>query len=147
MKKLENEYSTSDVMQIIGVKRERLREWTSQGFVKPKTKASGTGSKAIFGLLDLYKIAIFKRIVEAGVSRRMAAKWIDSNPVINNLQKLKDVNFVLLLINKEGGGSWISYFEPPWKLYEKDMIKKWEVGILINLKKINNDVQERLKEM
>jgi len=56
-----SEFSTFDVMKILDIKRERLREWMIQGFVKPAVPASGAGSKAEFGLLDLYKIAVFKK--------------------------------------------------------------------------------------
>jgi DNA-binding transcriptional MerR regulator len=68
-------YSTLDVVKILGIPRERLREWLSRGFVTPGIQeASGAGTKALFKPEDLYRIMLFKQLVESGVSRETASQ-------------------------------------------------------------------------
>jgi hypothetical protein len=68
-------YSTLDIVRTLGIPRERLREWLSRGFITPGIQqASGAGTKALFGQEDLYRIMLFKQLVESGISREMASK-------------------------------------------------------------------------
>jgi len=71
-------YSTLDVVRTLGIPRERLREWLSRGFITPGIQqASGAGTKALFGPEDLYRIMLFKQLVESGISREMASKVVN----------------------------------------------------------------------
>jgi len=65
-------FTTTDVSKL-GIKRERLKEWMSKGFVQPSKKASGPGTKNLFSLLDLYQIQLFAYVVDCGFSRDEAA--------------------------------------------------------------------------
>lgn len=65
-------YTTTDVSKI-GIKRERLKEWTMKGYVRPSIKASGPGTKNLFSLLDLYQLKLFEKIIELGFFRKEAA--------------------------------------------------------------------------
>ena len=58
-----NEYSTFDVIKILSIKRERLREWMVREYITPTKKAEGLGTKAIFSVLDIYKVAVFQEFV------------------------------------------------------------------------------------
>jgi len=76
---MKNGYSTLDIVRALGIPRERLREWLSRGFITPGIqKASGAGTKALFGPEDLYRIMLFKELVESGISREMASKVLSS---------------------------------------------------------------------
>jgi len=79
------------------------------------------------------------------MNRRMAATWISTNPAVNDLEQAKELNFILLIVDKDGGGSWISYFEPPWMLLKGQQAQDWEMGLLINFKRIRTEIMERLK--
>ena len=65
-------FTTTDVKKL-GIKRERLKEWMSKGFVQASVKASGPGTKNLFSLLDLYQIKLFAYVVDCGFSREEAA--------------------------------------------------------------------------
>jgi hypothetical protein len=72
-------YSTLDIVRTLGIPRERLREWLNRGFITPGIQqANGAGTKALFGLEDLYRIMLFKQLVESGISREMASKVLNS---------------------------------------------------------------------
>jgi hypothetical protein len=75
---MKTQYSTMDIVKIFGIPRERLREWLSRGFIKPGIQeASGPGTKALFALDDLYRIMLFKQLVESGTSREMASELVN----------------------------------------------------------------------
>jgi hypothetical protein len=70
-------YSTLDIVKALEIPRERLREWLNRGFITPGIQqASGAGTKALFGPEDLYRIMVFKQLVESGISREMASKIV-----------------------------------------------------------------------
>ena len=74
-------YTTTDIMKL-GIKRERLKDWMERNFIEPSIqKASGQGTKNIFSIYDLYKIKLFKLLVETGLPRKQASvefkiKWL-----------------------------------------------------------------------
>ena len=66
--------STFDVMNVLGVKRECLRAWMSEGFITPSKQAEGQGTKAEFSLLDLCNVAKFQMLIDMGYKRSVAAR-------------------------------------------------------------------------
>ena len=66
-------YTTTDIAKL-GIKRERLKEWMTKGYIKPSIEtASGAGTKNLFSLLDLYLIELFNYLVGRGFSREDSA--------------------------------------------------------------------------
>jgi len=143
---VEQTFSTFDVLKILDIKRERLREWVNRGFIIPTVRAKGLGSKAVFSMVDIYKIAVFKKLVESGVQRRRAAEWVKSNPRISNLEDIKDLNYIFL---DDKGGKWISYSEPgPWNLgIEIEQDHDWDTVILVNFKKMKKQIAIALEHL
>jgi hypothetical protein len=142
---MEKEFSTFDIMKLLVIKRERLREWMNQGFITPTIPADGIGSKAIFSILDIYKIAVFKILVDAGMNRRKASTWVKENPKLGNERDAEKLTYVIVF-EEEGGGRWESYLEPgPWNM-EQEIIKNpnWEMGIMINFKRIRDQIKQLL---
>ncbi len=71
-------YSTLDIENGLKIDRERLRVWTSKGFVAPSIPSPGRGRKAEFTLLDVYCVALFSKLVGTfGMSRKVAAEFVD----------------------------------------------------------------------
>lgn len=73
---LKQEFTTFDIIKRLQIPRERLREWMKRGFIEPTTSASGVGTKAVFTLQDVYKILLFKHLIEIGFMREVAADFI-----------------------------------------------------------------------
>lgn len=140
------EFSSFEVMKLLKVKRERLREWINQGFTVPMVAAKGAGTKAVFSIMDIYKIAVFKRLVDSGISRSRAAIWVKENPKINDEREIEDLVYILLV---DQGGQWISYMEPgPWNI-EEDLkeIPSWNVGVLVNFRAIKEELKNSILEI
>lgn len=70
-----NEYTTIDIQRILGINRQRLREWIDGDYIMPSiNRAYGIGTKNIFSRWDLYGIEIFKKILETDISRAHAGR-------------------------------------------------------------------------
>lgn len=67
---MKTEFSTLDIVKLLNIPRERLREWIDRHYVRPSIKeAEGHGRKALFSLADLYRIEIFNRLTNVGLHR------------------------------------------------------------------------------
>ena len=67
---MKTEFSTLDIVKLLNIPRERLREWIDRRYIRPSIKeAEGHGRKALFSLADLYRIEIFNRLTNVGLHR------------------------------------------------------------------------------
>ena len=65
------EFYMKDIINVTGIKRERLKEWIKRGYISPSIRrATRPRERNIFSHNDLYLVAIFKELVRAGFSRR-----------------------------------------------------------------------------
>jgi hypothetical protein len=87
----EQVFSTFDVLKILNIKRGRLVQWMKGDFLpKGQQVPWGKGSKTVFNINDLYSIALFKMLVDFGLSRKIAKKY------------MKDVNWQWIIKNDRG---------------------------------------------
>ena len=71
------DYSTFDAIRILGLKRDRLKDWIMQGFIVPTHQEKvARGMKSYFDRWGLYMISLFHYLVTHGIVRDQAAKWI-----------------------------------------------------------------------
>jgi hypothetical protein len=76
MKPSKKTFTTTDIARL-GIKRERLKEWITRGYIGPSIEsATGAGTKNLFSLWDLYMIQLFQYLVERGFSREDSARRI-----------------------------------------------------------------------
>jgi hypothetical protein len=68
-----DEFSTLDIVKTLEIPRERLRSWMKEGFVQPTIPARGQGTKAVFRRHDIYAVALFNDLLNAGFRREIAA--------------------------------------------------------------------------
>lgn len=73
-------YTTIEATKIVGINRERLRDWTDRGYINPTIVSTGRGKKALFDKIALFKIALFKELVETGFKRSVAKELIQTMP-------------------------------------------------------------------
>ena len=74
-----NGYTTFKIIKALNIPRERLKDWMEKGFVKPSLQqARGKGTKALFSLLDVYALALFKHLIEECHFSRDAASHFSS---------------------------------------------------------------------
>lgn len=56
-----------------------FREWWMRGFIYPSIqKANGPGTKNIFSVVDVYRIKLFKNLIEFGFSRQKASEIVSN---------------------------------------------------------------------
>jgi hypothetical protein len=71
-----NEFTTFEVVKIVGIKMERLQDWMKRGFIKPTRQVPiSRGLKNYFDRLHLYIIKTFHYLVENGLNRQEASLW------------------------------------------------------------------------
>ncbi len=70
------EFTTFDVVKIVGIKMERLQDWMKRGFIKPtRQERISRGLKSYFDRLQLYIIETFHYLIQNGINRQEAAQW------------------------------------------------------------------------
>ena len=79
----DKEYSTLDIVKALKIPRERLRDWIDRGYVKPRKPAKGQGTKATFGIGEIYAIVFFRNLLKAGISRKEASSLSEIWPEIH----------------------------------------------------------------
>ncbi len=70
-------YTLSDVAKILGIKRERCGDWLVRGFIQPSAKSKGQGKPAWFTRGDIYLIRLFVDMIDRGIDRAEATKYVD----------------------------------------------------------------------
>ena len=70
---MKEQFSTLDIIKSLEIPRERLRSWMKEGFIEPTEPARGQGTKAIFLRHDIYAVALFSDLLDAGFRRHIAA--------------------------------------------------------------------------
>ena len=71
----DNLYTTGGVAKKLGIKYITLRDWLRMGYIEPSVeKSTGQGSPNIFNHKDVYKVAVFRRLVSLGFSRELASE-------------------------------------------------------------------------
>jgi hypothetical protein len=70
--------TTTDITQGLKIPFGRLREWIVKGYIEPTFPSPGQGQAAEFSLWDGYRIELFRSLVDAGFSRKAAAKFVNA---------------------------------------------------------------------
>jgi hypothetical protein len=101
-------FSTFEAIKIIGIKRERLKDWLERGFLKPtRVEETGPGLKAYFDRWGLYMIRLFHHLVEHGISRKEASRWIfemsEDRSGGHPLGEFMQRNFGFILVERKDG--------------------------------------------
>ena len=76
---MHQKYSTLDIVRALKIPRERLRVWIDHGFISPYIqRAEGQGTKALFDRLDVYAIALFRKLLEMVLNRIDASRYLET---------------------------------------------------------------------
>ena len=95
-------YSTLDVCKILGIKRERLRDWLKTEQIEPTVPALKQGVKAGFSKADIYAIELFKRQIDKGLKREFIADLIHGYTGVLNSSHEHSPYIVWLVKMKNG---------------------------------------------
>jgi hypothetical protein len=76
---MKDTFSTSEVAKIFDINLNRLNNWLGSRLIVPSVeKASGHGSKNVFSFLDLFRISLFIKLINIGLSREAASEIVNS---------------------------------------------------------------------
>jgi hypothetical protein len=76
------EFLAADIERILEVKRNRLQQWLERGYIIPSIQvASGHGTRNVWSRNDLYTIALFKKITESGLSRKLVSDFLSAGSI------------------------------------------------------------------
>jgi len=83
----EEEYTSTDVCNQLGITQAKVVGWMSRGFIHPSLPSSGSGNKALFSYTDLLKCKLFMMLSEAGYYQKLASSIVYSDEVENALNE------------------------------------------------------------
>lgn len=130
----EQVFSTFDVLRILAIKRGRLVEWMRGGFVPSGIQVAwGERSKTVFGIFDLYTIALFKQLIELGICREEACTY-SQHPEWRGVIRGKQE---FMIITRSGGKNQIIYATGITSL---EKFNEYHAIRVISLKKMTNVV-------
>ncbi len=95
-------YSAASARRIVGVSQRCLDYWADRGIVTPSVqRAAGKGSERRYAFDDLVKLALVKRLREAGLSLQkirkgleaMRRRWPKKDPLLDEMLATDGVGF------------------------------------------------------
>jgi hypothetical protein len=167
-------FSTLEIGKALGIQRERLRDWMNRGFIKPTVSATGQGSKAGFTLSDVYGVAFFGRLVASGLSREVAASYVqeflkrekdqpDDQKTVRIVFKIRDERTLSVMTFARVKGKWKMDLETGWaetegmetssqQLIEKRfpngwLDKDWQMIHIVNFEALREKVDTALAKL
>jgi hypothetical protein len=137
-------FTSPEVEKILAVETERLRAWVKE-FIEPTIKSSTSGRKHYFSKIDIYKIAVFKKLVDSGVNRFIAKRIIEqfSDQEWFQIKSGSFAKYMFVEINVKNRKSW----KDSLKLYlSRNLPEKldWEIVIVINFDLITKSIKDKV---
>jgi len=146
-------FTTFDIIKALGIDRERLRQWLDRGLVRPSIERSeGRGTRNIFSRWDVYGIALFKQLLERGVSRTQAARLAAAfmgGAGVSPAAFVHAVGCRFVIFERtakpEGGDEMKARFlgSDKWSVTGDD-IRPWDDALIVNFAKLQREVDQRL---
>lgn len=137
-------YSTFEICEVLELPYERFRQWQRKGDVTSMVEAQGQGSRAALSRQDAYRIEQYRRLVELGYKRSVAAQFI------NELkdEDLEKNNYVVYSIEIVDSNAKIfpKFFINKKSTFEFLDSYKWKEVHLINLGNLKNSIDSALAE-
>jgi hypothetical protein len=149
-------YSTSQTLKIIEVNWATFRHWIEKNadeknpYVRPDIPAEGPGTTNYFTKENLFRIALFKKLIGVGLKRFIASEL--ANEV--KLEWWADINYLkepiyLLAVGKvppkKDKENWRDSIEVKVALNNKIDLSDFEVVIAMNLNKIAENIDARVE--
>jgi len=138
-------FTTTEVIAILNLKTERIRQWIKLKYVEPTISATGSGTKNYFSKIDIYKIAVFKKLVDSGVNRWIAKQITQefSDEEWYHIKSGSYAEYLFIEVQAADRKSW----KDSLKLYVSDRLPEeldWEIVIVLNFALITKKIESRL---
>jgi hypothetical protein len=73
---MKSSFTTSDITRGLEIPKERFREWVIRDYIKPSVPSPGQGQAAWFTIDEVYRVQLFRTMIEGGYSREAAAGFL-----------------------------------------------------------------------
>jgi len=150
-------FSTFDLVKIFGINRMTLNDWMKMGFVEPSIeKAQGAGTKSRFSREDLYRIQVFRFLLDRGFSRGDASKHAYHVAREISHEQAEDLNLTpdqktllespkVIVITYKNGRFSGGYSQPDGDLKMK-FKDDYDFVLAVNFEKIRRQVDAMIEE-
>lgn len=145
------QFSSSEVCEILKIKRHRLHVWVENKWVSPSIRiADGPGTRNKYNKFDIISISIFKMLVESGMLREYSGlivnEWIKESAKGLNKEivvRASGLPFCWLEVCKYKDEKFKSDLLLKPRLYNPDAIQV----VAINIKDLVTKVDEAIDKM
>jgi len=147
-------FYSSDITKLLGVKRTTQQQWMDLGYIAPSIqRAEGSGTKNVFSLNDIYRIAIFMRLTEGGFSRDEAAKCIKGTmgwAFPRDPKTVRHPDYLGIVRVNEGGEYQVIHSAYLEKSKLRDWIQLQDMDFddifILNVRKVTDEVDKKVKQ-
>ena len=150
-------------MKALNIPRERLKDWMTQGFIMPSLPATGIGTIAIFTRIDVYAVALFKKLLGRGFKRKVAAQYISLfasqkaaaeslNYILfwsstHDQDRRMNANFIYGKSTLKFEIDKLGYFKSSYESLEQGTIEAWGDIHIINVMNLRKEVDTLLAKL
>ena len=155
-----NHMTTFDIADKLGIKRERLKNWLTEGYITPTFQVDiKRGKKSYFDRWQVYLIKFFAQLIEKGILRDVAASLIgESGPLVAEAIRRNDPDLIVIAkkvgedepIKKtdspmEKSGKVAAMYDKLFLKYDDDLssqlvMQRYESAIIINFRMIRQEI-------
>ncbi len=152
--------TTSSITKGLKIPFGRLREWIVRGYIRPSFPSPGQGMAAEFTKEDVYRIAAFQYMIDGGLTRKIASKFLEAitehkdNPQVDVIIFRRSGEFVSSMGVNLGKGSMVLDLKngfpgvlstyPDFAVGLLKSAKDFDDIYIVNFKKIREVVDSRL---
>ncbi len=138
-------FTSTETLEVLDLEAERLRQWIKLKFVEPTINATGSGTKNYFSKIDIYKVAVFKKLVDIGLNRWMAKQITKefSDEEWYQIQSGSYAKYLFVAVQTEDRKRWKDSME----LYLSKSLPEeldWEIAIVLNFDLIAGKIKNRI---
>lgn len=132
-------FGSFETADILGIKRSMINNDMKQGYLPYGTKIKrGRSARTLFSRRDIYLLSLFYELHSAGLSKRQAFK------IVQSIAKESHDYIILKTPGKPEGPADRLHFKDYLSVQVLEEIKKNGATLIVNYKKIKQDVDNRL---
>jgi len=144
---MKEEFTIKNIVDALGIPRERFKEWVYRGFIKPSIEqADGVGTKNIYSRTDVYGVALLDGLIQNGFKREVAKRCV--RLLLSQTKHERKKYLVFRIVNKEGEG--VPYISlESWdddSVYDFLKFDEWSYIHIVKFEEIRNKVDKTLKK-
>jgi hypothetical protein len=138
-------YTTSDILRILDIKKQRLRQWTKLGYVEADVQVStGSGNKSIFSIYQVYQISLFKKFVELGLNRWISGQFAQKLDYTEWQGIVRGINkFMIISGSVDRSKEWQDSLTITLAKKISSRINDFDLALIINLSAIVEEVNSK----